>query len=159
LCKQKADGWFSRNGQWTIEQIDAEIARLTRLLFSYQAMEALATADPPTYPAIAPTAPGSTGRDDTALKTAYTTVYTNYALVNKYKTNIRSAEDDAAREAIEKDAAYSKAKTDLETSQAALNKVISDNTDYHAAQAKFDIATLSGMFGCVWSITATLTCT
>lgn len=38
LCKQKEDGWFQRNGDYTVEQLEAEIDRLNRLLMSYNVM-------------------------------------------------------------------------------------------------------------------------
>ena len=38
-CKLKAEGWYARNGRYTIGQIDAEIARLEGLLASYKKME------------------------------------------------------------------------------------------------------------------------
>lgn len=38
LCKQKSEGWFARNGEYSLDQLDAEIARLRRLQISYDAM-------------------------------------------------------------------------------------------------------------------------
>ncbi|KAL8789140.1 MAG: hypothetical protein Q9195_006961 [Heterodermia aff. obscurata] len=38
-CKRKAEGWYDRNGKYTLGQIDAEIARLEGLLKSYDNVE------------------------------------------------------------------------------------------------------------------------
>lgn len=38
LCKDKSEGWFARNGEYSLDQLDAEIARLGRLKISYKAM-------------------------------------------------------------------------------------------------------------------------
>lgn len=40
LCKKKSEGWFARNGEYSLDQLDAEIARLERLRISYDAMAA-----------------------------------------------------------------------------------------------------------------------
>ena len=38
-CKRKAEGWYDRNGKYTMGQIDAEIARLEGLLNSYDKLQ------------------------------------------------------------------------------------------------------------------------
>ncbi|KAK6330551.1 hypothetical protein TWF718_002751 [Orbilia javanica] len=38
ICQQKVDGWFKRNGNFTLDQITAEIDRLVRLEISYECM-------------------------------------------------------------------------------------------------------------------------
>ena len=38
-CKLKAEGWYDRNGKYTLGQIDAEIARLEGLLSSYHDLD------------------------------------------------------------------------------------------------------------------------
>ena len=66
LCQQKQEGWFKRNGDFSIDQLDAEIQRLDRLSRSYAALKEAATLPtPPTATAGgtsgAPAAGGASG--------------------------------------------------------------------------------------------------
>lgn len=52
-CKRKAEGWYARNGRYILAQLESEIARLERLLESYQSAETLVKpgeADKKRYP-------------------------------------------------------------------------------------------------------------
>ncbi|KAM6513149.1 hypothetical protein FALCPG4_015616 [Fusarium falciforme] len=40
-CKRKAEGWYERNGSYTLAQLDSEIARLESLLESYKSADTL----------------------------------------------------------------------------------------------------------------------
>jgi hypothetical protein len=56
-CKRKAEGWYARNGGYTLGQLDAEIARLTSLLDSYDLAATTITDPNKTYPITNPTEP------------------------------------------------------------------------------------------------------
>lgn len=144
-CKLRADGWFARNGSYTLEQLDAEIARLQRLLISYNALKDLAEATPPKYPIDQPEAPDSAGRSKDDFKTTYVDIYGKMAAVNKYKEQIRNAKTPADVDTIKGNSAYTSALQDLATAQEKLGKVVEANRDYEAANTKFMTASLTGM--------------
>ena len=70
-CKLKAEGWYKRNGRYTLAQLDSEIARLQNLLESYELVSTMIVAKDEkgklvksnTYPIKGATAPTS-NRDE-----------------------------------------------------------------------------------------------
>ena len=151
-CKHKAEGWYERNGKYTLGQLDAEIARLTALLASYMMTETKVGKDPIEYPVKGATAPVlelDKKRSDVATKTdaLYNaqaelagTKYNQGELVNKPGL---SAEDKTKAEAEAKkaiDAAttkVTKAQKALQDAKLALMQAIQDDKDYQ-------LKTLSG---------------
>lgn len=141
-CKNKADGWYERNEGYTLEQLEAEIARLKRLRISYETANGLTSLPSPEFPISAPQAPDSTGKDEAAVTTKYTDLYKAMAKVNMFRERERNGQDmhqsgDAATDTPEKALeAFAKA-------QGLLGKTVKENQDYEAAQAKYTLASLN----------------
>ncbi|KAF5636934.1 hypothetical protein F25303_8137 [Fusarium sp. NRRL 25303] len=81
-CKRKAEGWYDRNGTYTLGELDSEIARLTTLASSYTAAQELIKdhkypADTSTTPPAIkqPTAPQVSDAEK-ALEASLSTLYT-----------------------------------------------------------------------------------
>ncbi|KAG4291462.1 hypothetical protein FPRO06_03347 [Fusarium proliferatum] len=81
-CKRKAEGWYDRNGAYTLGELDSEIARLNTLASSYTAAQELIKdhkypADTSTTPAAikSPTV-AKVSDADTALAASLSTLYT-----------------------------------------------------------------------------------
>jgi hypothetical protein len=145
LCKLKTEGWFKRNGDYTLEQIDAEIARLKRLQLSYQALQALVVPSDPTKPPAFPIA-GATepelalDKSDLALTGAFTEIYNAQAALNLQN-------DIVSRKATKQDqdaykltdpyknavAALTKANSDLDAQLTASRKTSAEWTKYNLA--------------------------
>ena len=58
-CRRKAEGWYERNGTYTLAQLDAEIERLTNLQSSFQTTDDMISSDNNEYPASGATPPAS----------------------------------------------------------------------------------------------------
>jgi hypothetical protein len=130
-----------------LEQLDAEIERLHRLQLSYQALQALTATDgtvPAKYPVAGIAAPTVTATDaDTALKTAYTGLYTAQGVMNE-QNNILYSKSEADQKVYVTDPAYTGAVKGVSDARAALDKQIKDNQDNNAAWTKYNLATASG---------------
>ncbi|KAF5715826.1 hypothetical protein FGLOB1_2863 [Fusarium globosum] len=82
-CKRKVEGWYARNGTYTLAQLDSEIARLESLLRSCELASSLVGKDKdgkPQYP-VAGTLPPSQSLEDSKAKVgaAMTSLYKKQA--------------------------------------------------------------------------------
>ncbi|KAK4183746.1 hypothetical protein QBC35DRAFT_418305 [Podospora australis] len=159
LCKQKQEGWFKRNGQYSLEQLDAEIQRLTRLLASYETLQAVTTpggtganggapakALEPAFPIANPSevAPTKSLVDsDADLAQAFKTLYIKEAAFNNQSVKLASLSE-AAREKAKQDKPFTDAATELDNARTALHDAIKANKNVHAAWAKYNVATMQG---------------
>lgn len=131
LCKQKVEGWFAKNGNYSVDQINAEILRLQNLLLSYQTLSTLTSTNPPTYPI--------TGGDTTppvvnSLSTAFSHLYAAEATLNGL---------------IEKgvattDQSYLGAKETLDGARYGLRTALEDNRIATSELNKYNLANLQG---------------
>ncbi|KAK3711832.1 hypothetical protein LTR37_009350 [Vermiconidia calcicola] len=151
LCKMKEDGWFARNGDYTLEQLNAEIDRLSRLLVSYKVMGSamgytiapdLTVSDPDatkvTYPVDLPgEAPDTKGPSDN-LQTAYADLYTKSALLSAVN---RKLEGKTPSE-LEDDPAWKSANDALNTSRFALRRALDDQQHAQSDHTKRSMASM-----------------
>ena len=102
-CKHKAEGWYERNGKYTLAQIDAEIARLEALSGSYDKVEtAVKGGDTRKYPVQAAIAPEKKPADtQTASDTAMTNLYEAQGKLAGTKWNVDHAKSDADKKTYE----------------------------------------------------------
>lgn len=159
LCQKKQEGWFRRNGSYSLEQLDGEIRRLSRLLSSYETLQTVTT--PREHPAVAnsklPTLrsdfplvdPADVKPDvdpetaDKNLHTAFENLYIAEATVNSMNAQIAKlpAKDQEAKKTETK---YTAAVTALDTQRKNLQEAINKNKNVHAAWAKYENASLTG---------------
>ncbi|KAF2019517.1 hypothetical protein BU24DRAFT_386453 [Aaosphaeria arxii CBS 175.79] len=127
-CKRKAEGWYQRNGNYTLGQLDAEIARLSSLLDSYNTTNTKITKSPSEYPVKGATASTTL---ELEKKKANVTTATN----NLYDAQAELA-DKAKAEAAAKlliDPAVAKVKAAqkaLQDSKIALSQANQEDKDY-----------------------------
>lgn len=141
-CKAKADGWYARNGSYTVEQIDAEILRLERLKISYNALASKAEADPQTFPIQGPVEPTGEGVQDADLTTKFQALYAAHAAYNLEIEKIRA--DPTKRGDIVNSDDFKAKKTALKAAQADVEKTVDGNREYHAQLTKYQTAALTG---------------
>ncbi|KAI0465830.1 hypothetical protein F4859DRAFT_527711 [Xylaria cf. heliscus] len=150
LCKQKTEGWFEKNGEYSLDQLNGEIRRLQRLLVSYQALKSamdIDSADPkPKYPieSSEDTKAPDTTQSDTDLQKTYTELYAAEAKMNLLNQKIRNAKKEEDRKAIRDSDDYKKAVTDLKAKRIELAKAISSNKELHSQATKYALAHLTG---------------
>ena len=120
-CKRKAEGWYERNGKYTLGQINAEIARLEGLLDSYNKVEAAVKGGEnrkyPAQKAVQPTKPIAETQKD--LDKAMTDLYEAQGLLAGAKWNLEHAKP------YEKEKAKGerqKARDDVSAKQKALQE-------------------------------------
>lgn len=149
LCKQKQEGWFKRNGEYTVEQLDAEIRRLERLQTSYEVLKSVTTdATPPTFPISKPDdvkPPVDQATAKTNLSTAYKALYDAEAAMGDQAAILRSKKTDDDRKAVTDTQAYKDAVAGLPKARAALADALKADTASHAAWTKYNIASLQGL--------------
>ena len=146
LCKQKQDGWFKRNGTYSLEQVEAEIERLQRLQLSYAALRTVSMATPPTYPIAEPdkAKPAKTeDQSDTDLKTKFTNIYNAEAAFATQNALVRDMDAAAATDYKSKDP-YKAAMTSLMTARKDLDAEIKANMKNHSDWTKSNLAHLEG---------------
>ncbi|KAL1844760.1 hypothetical protein VTK73DRAFT_1845 [Phialemonium thermophilum] len=148
LCKQKQEGWFKRNGEYSLEQLDAEIGRLQRLQTSYQVLQSVTTgADKSTYPiANADSAKPSVDLDaaQTKLRGAFKDLYDAEAKMNNETAVLRSKKTDDERKTFASSKEYTDAVSGLATARAELAATIKTDTETRAAWNKYNMARLQG---------------
>jgi hypothetical protein len=104
LCKRKADGYYTKNGAFSLDQVNAEISRLQKLKISLQVMQTEMQQVPPKYPKANPTEPTPTLADsNTALGAAYQALYDAQGVLNAanpptdaQKTEVQNKQRDLA---------------------------------------------------------------
>lgn len=133
----KAQGWYNKNGSFSVDQIDAEIARLQRLLLSFDVMsKATVEAATPTYPMSGAQDVVATDRNEDALRTAIANVYKDRAALNTDTATKRANPANA-------NAAPNQSLVDaLAASEKKLREVTRNNREYNAEVARHNIATL-----------------
>ncbi|KAI0534790.1 hypothetical protein GGR58DRAFT_504965 [Xylaria digitata] len=138
LCQQKARDWFKRNGTYSLEQVEAEIARLNQLKLSYQAMRATINAQPPQFPIYTPgeNKPGSTdengdGNIDSSLSTAFEKLYAAEGALAG--TNPDPNSDD-----------YKRAAENLATARAVLDEEVKNSLEAHLNLTKSQLENMEG---------------
>ncbi|KAE8150823.1 hypothetical protein BDV25DRAFT_139419 [Aspergillus avenaceus] len=156
LCRKKEEGWFERNGHYSLEQLQAEIERLERLQTSYVAMgEAmgftitlnpkLSVTGPDTtkikYPVADPGGSPSTKPADDAAKAAFKATYEAQGALADAERKLRQNTDKSQDQ---------KHKDDVKAKEAALNekrKELANKTaaqqDAHSEYAKWAISTMN----------------
>ncbi|KAI0397923.1 hypothetical protein F5Y17DRAFT_454509 [Xylariaceae sp. FL0594] len=149
LCKQKSEGWFKKNGEYSIDQLNAEINRLKRLETSYKSLRLAMDIDKsdgkPKYPIEESQDPAPNPKDsEKDLQAKYAALYSAEAKMNMFNQNIRNAKNDAAREDIRKSEPYKTALRDLKARRKELAQVIETNREINAQAAKFALAHLEG---------------
>lgn len=135
----RAQGWYQKNGSYSVDQLNAEISRLQRLSTSFEALSdstVNATSGAVKYPiAISGTSTISgEHRDDAAVKAALVDVYAKQGELNKNVSDQRFSNSaaDATKEA------------NLKAAMATLRQRVAANKEYHAQLAKNSVATLDG---------------
>lgn len=133
LCKQKVQGWFAENGNYSIDQIDAEILRLQNLLLSYQTLGTLTSTQPPEYPI--------SGGDTTppvvqSLSTAFTNIYTTEAALNGL----------IEKGVATNDPSYIAAEENLNESRHGLMLALEDHRIATSELNKYNLANLEGNY-------------
>ncbi|KAI1192407.1 hypothetical protein F5X97DRAFT_317457 [Nemania serpens] len=168
LCQQKARDWFKRNGTYSLEQVEAEIARLNQLKLSYEALRSATTAKVPTFPVQAPEAPPkvkggdgdgtttggdgggtTTGGDGGGTTTGGGTNPSDNidTLLSTAFTKLYSAEGKlAGLDATSKTDAdkYKTAVNDLATARAELDAEVKKNMEAHLNLTKSELAKMEG---------------
>lgn len=97
-CRRKAEGWYNRNGSYTLAQLDSEIARLESLLESYNSASTLIKDEESggrAYPVHGATAP-TVKLEDTKKKVTdgLAALYRAQADLSGAKYNLDNAKDD-----------------------------------------------------------------
>ena len=81
-CKRNAEGWYNRNGTYTLGQIENEITRLQSLLQSYTKAHGLIETSPLTFPTNGAETPATTqDKANTEVATALEELYKAQAKV------------------------------------------------------------------------------
>ena len=132
-CKRKAEGWYARNGGYTLGQLDAEIARLTSLLDSYNMAETTVKDHAGTYPVANPTKPTTDPKTTTqTLTTKMTALYTaqgELAGATYNGNQIKSKKEATVEE-------KKKADEDIETARKKVDAAEKDVQDAQTADEK-----------------------
>ncbi|KAK0105142.1 hypothetical protein ONS95_004459 [Cadophora gregata] len=135
-CQRKAEGWYRKNGTYTLAQLDSEIARLESLKDSYKSAQDLLGdgTGKPVYPvanAVAPT----TNREDSkkAINDNLALLYKAQASLSGAQYNLeQKPDDDGLKKAVtEAQAAVSKAQGDLRTAEATYQSVLGAWNEYN----------------------------
>lgn len=165
LCKQKQEGWFRRNGQYSLEQLEAEIQRLQRLLTSYEVLRQVTTPkrisrDPnrgangaPAGASGAPSFPLANPEDmkpasdlkasDDALEQAFKDLYIAEAVMNSQEAKVaKLPEDQRNTEMASED--YRNAASNLDKARVGLAAAIKGNKEMRAAWTKYMTASMQG---------------
>lgn len=91
--KRKVEGWYARNGTYTLAQLDSEIARLESLLRSYELASSLVDKDKdgkPQYPVVGALHPSQSLEDSKAkVEAAMTSLYEKQAALAGVISNLR----------------------------------------------------------------------
>lgn len=145
LCQKKSEGWFKRNGEYSLPQLDAEILRLENLKLSYNVMKGLTDKATPEYPLKAPEGEGSgtessdqQSADD--LKAQYEALYKAEADLAGESAKIRKGRQRNA--APDSNNAYLEKKKKLQDQRALLAKEVEKRRLAHAEWTKDATATL-----------------
>jgi hypothetical protein len=101
ICKNAVDGWWKKNGMYSIEQLTAEINRLMQVRASYAAMKEAFNPDDSAYPYVEPLKAGQT---DTTANTSYQSCLKDYLVAQaahaKAPTDKTAAALSTARDAL-----------------------------------------------------------
>ena len=159
LCKNKADGWYRRNGEFSLEQVEAEIDRLGRLLLSYKAMSAAMgftvtetddnitlgaqDANSVKYP-VAPGTKPDTAANDVTLQAAYTDLYTKQAALTAAVNKLTQAKT----KDMTTNSEWKTANDAVNTSRAALAKAIDANDAIHREHDKWVVTSMQDGRSC-----------
>ncbi|KAG9505073.1 hypothetical protein J7337_002039 [Fusarium musae] len=139
-CKRKAEGWYTRNGTYTLAQLESEITRLESLLRSYELAKSLVEAgkdDKTQYPVAGAEPPSETVKDTEAkVNEAMKTLYEKQAAVAGVVYNLQQGKpgdkEKAQKEVLEAQRALQAAQDKNETNQQAWNEynnmVLTDST-------------------------------
>ncbi|KAK3985320.1 hypothetical protein QBC44DRAFT_405143 [Cladorrhinum sp. PSN332] len=145
LCKQKQEGWFRRNGSYSLEQLDGEIRRLTRLLSSYETLQTL-----PSLRSDFPLADPADVKPDIDLDTAEKNLHAAFENLYIAEANVNSLNAQIAKlpqkdqDAKKAETKYTTALTALDAQRKNLQDAIAKNKHVHAAWAKYENASLTG---------------
>ncbi|KAF5603989.1 hypothetical protein FPCIR_1050 [Fusarium pseudocircinatum] len=146
-CKRKAEGWYDRNGTYTLGQLDSEIARLNVLAASYTAAQELiknhqypvdTSTTPPAIPA--PTVPKVSDADDTvtsSLSALYTAEGSSGGVQPPPAPTDQTATDTSST-------GLTPAQKRLADARAALFKSQQDREESAADWDSYDMATMTG---------------
>lgn len=141
----KALGWYERNRDWSLDQIDAEISRLERLKASYAALKVKVINGK--YPVSDSTAPTNTlSVESTNLETAYEAIYDKEAALNKQNQLVRAEPDKAKRDELMASAAYTDAVKALNAARRDLQSAIDVYTTAKAEWTKYAVTALDGQY-------------
>ncbi|KAF5678616.1 hypothetical protein FHETE_1168 [Fusarium heterosporum] len=144
-CRRKAEGWYARNGRYTLAQLESEIARLESLQESYKQAQTLVTPEPggkPRYPvsgAIQPTKTTKETQDAVAEK--LNELYGAQAALAGAKYNYdngSAADKDKLKEAVE---AAQKA---VSEAQKGLREAENDDQGVRQAWSEYNRMVLEG---------------
>lgn len=141
LCQQKSRDWFKRNGTYSLEQVDAEIARLNQLKLSYEALKAAINDQPPRFPIFGK--PAETTIDGNGEGTATGTEIDkplSKALDNLYSAEGVMAATDPNPDTPE----YKAADESLATARAKLDMEVQKNLEAHLNLTKLQLQKTSG---------------
>ena len=137
-CKRRAEGWHTRNGQYTPGQLDAEIARMSSLLDSYLTAERMVEAKSAiTYPVHGATTPKKEESDAKAVSDTKTAaLYKEQGNLAGQHSGDQIFHDPASTKEEEE-----KVKIVL---NAAQEKIVAAGEDLRDAQHDYDIVGQNG---------------
>ena len=144
LCQQKQLGWFKRNGNYSLEQIDAEIERLQRLKISYDVLNDLTLSATSTYPVSDSTKAKPTTTEttaDTDLSNKFKALYNAEAELATKDAQI-SLDDAAKAESSRATPDYATAVTKVHDARKALDAEIKTEMKNHSDWTKYNIASM-----------------
>ncbi|KAF5625200.1 hypothetical protein F25303_11408 [Fusarium sp. NRRL 25303] len=127
-CKRKAEGWYARNGTYTLAQLDSEIARLESLLRSYELAKSLVDVGKDAklqYPVTGATQPSQSLQDTKKqVEAAMSKLYEKQAALAGATYNLQQskpADQDKDKEEVRK------AQDEVRTAQAELQAAQGQN--------------------------------
>lgn len=148
LCKGKAEGWYKKNGNYSLEQLQAEIERLTRLKISYITMgeamgfvfkeESISIGKREPKNATYPVKPDSNDQVDQAPDTKTADTAVKKALKDLYASQGAFAKKESKKKGGEKN----KQETDLDNKRKALADAIETQGEKHLEYTKWAIANM-----------------
>ncbi|VTT81678.1 unnamed protein product [Fusarium fujikuroi] len=128
--KRKAEGWYARNGTYTLAQLDSEIARLESLLRSYELASSLVDKDKdgkPQYPVAGALRPSQSLEDSKAkVEAAMTSLYEKQAASAGVIYNLQQGkpgdQEKAQKEVLDAQKKLQAAQDQSKTNQQAWNE-------------------------------------